>query len=339
MSRSTTTTGPTPSRTPVAAKLMGPLEWGLVLFLSLIWGGSFFFVEVVLVELPPLTVVQGRVTLAAAALLIYLHLGRHRLPSSPRTWGQFALLGLLNNALPFGLIVWGQTHITGGQAAIVNAATPIFSVMLAHFVTRTERLTPHRTAGVLLGWIGVVVLIGLDALKGLHMAAGGQMAVLGAALSYAVAALYGRRFKDLAPQVVAAGMLTCAALLLMPVTLVVDRPWQIMPGPITWTALVALALVSTSLAYIIYFRVLASAGATNILLVTFLIPVSAISLGALFLNERLAGSSVGGMVMILAGLALIDGRLLRFGLRLTDAGSAAPGRASRRRPQAPAQNR
>ena len=291
---------------------MAAREWGLLLLLSLLWGGAFFLTEIALIALPPFTVVLGRVGFAALALIAFVLLAGHRLPRDPGTWGAFLVMGVLNNLLPFSLIVGGQVHIEGGLAAILNATTPLFSVVLAHFLTSEERMTAGRLAGVLVGIAGVVLLIGPAALGGLGAAGWGQLAVLGAACAYACAAIYGRRFRGLPFQVVAAGQVTCSALLALPVALLLERPWQLSPGPGTWAALLALSLLGTAVAYLIYFRILATAGATNLMLVTFLIPVSALALGAVFLGERLDWTAFAGMALIMAGLAAIDGRALAW---------------------------
>jgi drug/metabolite transporter (DMT)-like permease len=195
---------------------MGPREWLLLLALALLWGGSFFFAELALMELRPLTVVLGRVGFAALALWAVLALSGRRLPASPRLWGAFLVMGALNNAIPFSLIVWAQVELDSGLAAILNATTPLFTVLLAHLVTAEERLTWNRVAGVLLGLGGVAVLIGPTALTGLGLAGLSQIAVLAAALSYACAGLYGRRFRGLPPSSAAAGMLTASTVLLLP---------------------------------------------------------------------------------------------------------------------------
>jgi drug/metabolite transporter (DMT)-like permease len=293
--------------------VMGGGEWLLLITLSLLWGGSFFFTEVALAELPPFTVVLGRVGLAAGALLLLVALSGHRLPCAPGTWGAFLVMGALNNLLPFSLIVWGQTEIASGLAAILNATTPLFTVLLAHLLTRDERLTPGRLAGVLAGLAGVVLMIGPGALEGLEGPILAQLACLAAALSYAFAGIFGRRLRDHPPLVTAAGQVTMSTLLILPLALLVDRPWTLaLPGPATWSALLGLALLSTALAYVIYFRILARAGATNLLLVTFLIPVSALALGIGLLGEQLAPGHLGGMALIALGLAAIDGRPLSW---------------------------
>ncbi len=294
-----------------APKDMGSREWVLLIVLSVLWGGSFFFTEVALVELPPFTVVFGRVGFAAMALLMLMRAFGHRIPLDWRLWRAFLVMGVLNNLIPFGLIVWGQTLMASGLAAILNATTPLFSVVLAHFLTHDEKLTVPRLLGVLFGLGGVAVMVGGDALSGLGFDVVARLAVLGAALSYAVAGIYGRRFKDTPPLATAAGQVTATTVLLLPIMLAVDRPWNLAaPSPTTWGAIAGLALLSTAAAYIIYFRILASAGATNLLLVTLLIPVSAILLGVTILGERLEPQQVAGVALISLGLAAIDGRPL-----------------------------
>ncbi len=292
-------------------KAMRPLEWVLLLVLSVLWGGSFFFTEIALAELPPFTVVFGRVGFAAMALLLLVRAFGHRIPLDWRLWSAFLVMGALNNLIPFSLIAWGQTLMASGLAAILNATTPLFAVVLAHFLTHDERLTVPRLLGVLLGLGGVTVTVGGEAMAGLDFDVVARLAVLGAALCYAVAGIFGRRFKDTPPLVTAAGQVTATTVLLLPVMLVVDRPWNLAaPSPTTFSAIAALALLSTAAAYMIYFRILAAVGATNLLLVTLLIPVSAILLGVTILGERLAPQQFAGMALIGLGLAAIDGRPL-----------------------------
>ena len=307
---------------------MGPREWALLIILSILWGGSFFFAEVALEALPPLSVVFARVAIGALALLVLVHAAGLRLPRELRLWRAFFVMGALNNLIPFSLIVWGQTAITGGLAAILNATTPLFTVVLAHILTRDERLTPAKLAGVAAGFLGVAIMIGPEVLGGLGtgglgiggLGTGGlgiavlaQLAVLAAALSYAFAGIYGRRFRDTPPLVTATGQVTASTILLCPLALMVDQPWTLaVPGPMILGALLGLGLLSTAAAYVIYFRILASAGATNLLLVTFLIPVSAILLGVMVLSEQLTAAQLAGMGLIAIGLAAIDGRVLRW---------------------------
>ncbi len=295
---------------------MGRQEWLLLGLLSVLWGGSFFFGKVALAELKPFTVVLGRVGLAALALMILTHLLGHRFPSDMRLWGAFFIMGALNNLIPFSLIFWGQTQIASGLAAILNATTPLFTVALAHVVTEEEKMTPNKLIGILLGLAGVAIMMGPEVLNGLELHVVGQLAILGAALSYAFAGLYGRRFRQHPPIVTATGQVTATTILMIPIVTMVDQPWALpAPGLITWGALIALALLSTAVAYVIYFQILATAGATNLLLVTFLIPVSAILLGAMILGERLDAKHFIGMALIMLGLAAVDGRLLPYWLK------------------------
>jgi drug/metabolite transporter (DMT)-like permease len=290
---------------------MTRLEWAMLLALATVWGGSFFFNGVAVRELPVFTVVVARVALAALLLLAALRLRSERLPWDRRVWTAFLGMGLLNNAIPFSLIVWGQQHIASGVASILNASTPLFTVMLAHVLTSDERMTGGRLAGVLIGFAGVAVMIGAGALRDLGVNVAAQVACLAGALSYAFAGIYGRRFRAMgvSPMATATGQVVASSLILLPLAMLVDRPWTLPPPSLTASgALVGVAAVSTALAYVLYFRILATAGATNLLLVTFLIPVSAILLGTLFLGETLLPRHLAGMALIGAGLAAIDGR-------------------------------
>lgn len=291
---------------------MSPLEWGLLLSLATLWGGSFFFNGIAVRELPVFTVVLARVALAALILLALLRLRHDPLPKAPGIWSAFFTMGLLNNAIPFSLIVWGQQHIASGVASILNASTPLFTVCLAHLLTGDERASSAKMAGVTIGFAGVAVMIGRDAVTELGTAVMAQLLCLAAALSYAFAGIYGRRFRALGitPIATATGQVTASSLILLPLVLLLDRPWNLpMPSLAAIAALLGAAALSTALAYVIYFSILATAGATNLLLVTFLIPVSAILLGTLFLDETLLPRHLAGMALIGAGLAAIDGRL------------------------------
>lgn len=289
--------------------------WAWLLSLAVLWGCTYFFAKVALGELAPLSVVFGRVAIAALALNLVLAATVGSLFQRNVPWRTFFAMGLLNNLVPFGLIFWGQTQIASALAAILNATTPLFTLIVAHFLTQDERITPVKLAALVIGISGVAVLMGPAAL-----ASGdgfwGQIACLGAALSYAFAGIYGRRFKAMgvAPLDAAAGQLTASTMLILPIMLIVDRPWLLpsFPSIAVWASLASLALLSTALAYVLYFRILAAAGATNLLLVTFLIPPTAILLGTVFLGEHLLSRHVTGMALIGLSLVAIDGRLLRF---------------------------
>jgi len=303
----------TPLKTTAAGPVMGLMEWGLLALLSAVWGGSFFFAAVALRDVGPLTVAGSRVLIAAILLHAFMLMNGIRMPADGRSWTAFFGMGLLNNAIPFSLIFWGQSHIASGLASILNATTPLFTVILAHFLTGNEKLTGGRGLGVVIGFAGVVVMIGADLLSGLSTNLLAQLAVLGAAVTYASATIYGRRFRQMPPICTAAGQVTASTILMLPVVMFVDRPWSLpMPGWQTFAALAALGAVCTAFAYGLYFRILRTAGSTNISLVTFLVPVSALLLGMVFLGERLEPKHFLGMALIGIGLAAIDGRPWRL---------------------------
>ena len=291
---------------------MGTTKWAMVLALSAVWGSSFFFFKVLVAELPPFTVVLGRV--GFAAIILNLFLVFRRTPMTPTLpWRQFLIMGTLNNVIPFSLIVWGETRISSGLASILNATTPVFAVLAAHYLTHTEKLTWARTTGVMFGVLGVVVLIGPDALQGLGSKdIPGEAACLLAAVFYAVAGIYGRRFKGLPALQVATGQITGAALVMLPLAAVTDRFWMLpIPSLAVWGAFAGIAILCTVVAYILYFRILATAGATNLLLVTFLLPVTALLLGSIILGEQIKLAAISGMSLIGMGLLAIDGRLMK----------------------------
>lgn len=294
------------------ARAMSALEWTMLLTLSVVWGGSFFFNEIALRELPVFSVVVARVVLAALVLYAVMRIMGKAMPRDRRIWGAFFAMGLLNNVIPFSLIVAGQRELASGLASILNASTPLFGVIFAHFLTADERITPGRLIGVLVGFAGVAVMMGGAAAQGMGGHLGAQTMCLGGAMSYALAGIYGRRFRAMGvtPIATATGQVIASSIILLPVVLVLDRPWTLpAPGAGTLAALIGVAVISTAFAYLLYFRILATAGATNLLLVTLLIPVSAILLGWLFLDELLLPRQIAGMALIGLGLVAIDGRL------------------------------
>jgi drug/metabolite transporter (DMT)-like permease len=294
------------------AKTMGLFDWGLLLILSVLWGGSFFFSKFALAELPPFVIVFARVAIAAAALFVYLRIVKQAIPTDRATWLAFFGMGLLNNLIPFSLLFWGQTQIASGLASILNATTPVFSIIVAHFLTADERMTPNKIAGVMLGFAGVAVLMAGNAVSAEAVPTLALLACLTAALSYGFAGVFGRRFRrmGIAPAIGAFGQTAATTVMMVPVVVIFDTPWMLaMPGGPTIAAILALGLISTALAYIIFFHILAVGGATNSSLVTLLVPVSAIILGSLFLGERLAFNHLAGMLLISLGLLSIDGRL------------------------------
>ncbi|WP_411032655.1 DMT family transporter [Shinella sp. BYT-45] len=304
-----------------AATRMDARTWGLLALLGMIWGGSFFFARVAVAHVPPATLVLLRVAIAALALHTYVA-GRFGIYATLRArWREFLLLGLINNAVPHMLIFLGQTEIGAGLASILNATTPIFTVLIANRLTADEKLSSGKIAGCLIGLVGTAVLIGPRALAPFTGDSGPPLwAVLLpvlAAVSYGFAATYGKRFRGVAPPVTAAGQLTASTLLMLPVSFALDTPWQLPLPPLSAIlAVLALALLSTAYGYILFFRIMAAAGATNTSLVTLLVPPSAILAGMLFLGERLTSLGVLGMALVLLGLAVLDGRLFaRLGRR------------------------
>ncbi|MDB5511361.1 MAG: eamA-like transporter family protein [Enterovirga sp.] len=292
---------------------MAATEWALLALLSLLWGGSFFFAKVAVATLPPLTVVLARVGLAALALALYLRWRGTPWPRDRAVWRAFVGMGLLNNLIPFALMFWGQTVLSSALASVLNATTPVFSLLVAHVLTADEKLAVHKVVGIALGVAGVAVLVGVEAVSQADPAILPILACLGAALSYGFASVFGRRFKRLGidPVVGAFGQTAATSLMTVPLVLAVAAPWHsAWPDAPTWAALVGLALLSTALAYVLFFQLLATVGAINTSLVTLLIPVSAILLGSVFLGERLTGPQIGGMLLIGAGLLAIDGRIL-----------------------------
>lgn len=296
---------------------MGPFEWILLIALSAAWGSSFFFNKVALRELPPFTLVWVRSMMAAVFLYFIVRISGQSMKLPPGVWKDFALIGTLNSLIPFTLISYGQTQIASGLASILNATSPLFTVLVAHYATRDERMTGAKLIGIAFGIAGVTVMVGIDALRGLGLHVLAQVAILLAALSYACASIVSRRLSGLRPMVAATGPMICCAFIMAPFALVIDHPWDLaMPGATTWGAMVGLVVFCTAVSYYLYFRILAIAGATNLMLVTFLIPVSALLLGMLVLGEIIEPRQFAGMALICVGLAAIDGRALRrLGLR------------------------
>jgi len=298
---------------PMIRTVMNRGDWLVVGILALIWGGAFFFIGVAVRHVPPLTYVWLRLTIAAAGLWLFMKLRGERLGLPNAVWGPVLLLALLNNVVPFALFGWGQTHIASGLAAILNATTPIWGVVVAHLFTHDERMSPRKVAGIVLGFGGVATMIGPSLLTEFGSDSLAELACIAASLSYALAAVWARRFKRIgvSPFTLTTAQLTAGALVMLPLSLAVDQPWtRAFPPVSAWAAIGALALLCTAFGYVLYFRLIDRAGATNALLVTLLVPPVAILLGAAFLGEQLAPVDFAGLALIALGLAAIDGRLL-----------------------------
>src|SRR5438128_925071 len=299
---------------PVIRSQMNRSDWLILLALAAIWGSAFMFIGVAVRHVQPLTYVWLRLAIAAAGLWLFVRFTGKAVELPRQVWGSMIVLALLNNAIPFALFGWGQTHIASGLASILNAMTPIWGVVVAHFLTHDERMSPRKVAGVLLGFGGVAVMIGPSLLSSLGANVLAQLACVLAGLLYALAAVWARRFRGqgISPLSVTTGQLTAGALIMFPVAMIVDRPWLHAFPPLgAWGAIAALALLCSAFAYVLYFRLIDSAGATNALLVTLLVPPVAILLGGMFLGETLAPQDFIGLALIAFGLAAIDGRVLK----------------------------
>jgi drug/metabolite transporter (DMT)-like permease len=294
-------------------------EWLLLGVLGLIWGAGFLFTKIAVRDILPLTIVLLRTAMAATILLVVLRV--RGIPLPPRSlagWRPYLVLGLVNIALPFTLNSWGLTRIDSSLAGILTATVPVFTVVIAHLATDDERSTAPTVLGVAIGMVGAIVIVGPNTSVLTSGSGLGKLAVMMSCVCYGIAGVYARSLRGTKPMVIAACQLLVAAFVLLPVALIVDRPWS----SVTWSrdailSVIVLTLFSTVAAYLLYFRILAGAGAVNAALVTYLIPVVAVILGTVFLDERFALSQALGMVLIFASLGVIDGRLARWlsGLR------------------------
>lgn len=293
---------------------MSLANWALLTLLGFIWGGSFLFAKVAVAEIPPLVLVFLRVLIAGIALHIVLAMRKTFLPFNPSLSLAFLVMGLLNNAVPFSLLFWGQQEISASLASILNATTPIFTFVIAAALLRHEHVTLHRIAGVLIGFAGVAGMLWSSAELSETTPMWAQTACLGAAFSYGLAAAFARRFKDVPPLIAATGQLTGSTLIMAPLAVWSLGDWDPnATSALAWANVLALGLFATAAAYLIYFRLLATVGATNASLVTLLVPASAILLGAVLLGEQLTGPQLTGLAVLIAGLLVLDGRVLKLG--------------------------
>ncbi|WP_300535825.1 DMT family transporter [uncultured Mameliella sp.] len=291
---------------------LSPRAWAELILLGLIWGGSFLAIRTALDEIGPLTSVLFRTGIAALVLWPVILWRGIALPSGWRTWRALLVMGVLNNVIPFTLMAWGQLHIPSGLTSILNATTAIFGVLVAAAVFADERLTTRKALGVTLGFAGIVTAIGPAALLNLDLTSTAQLAVIAGTLSYACAGAWARvNLRGLAPLAAAAGMLTSSTLVMAPLTLMTEGLPSLALSSATWIGILYYALIATALAYLLYYRVLAMAGAGNLMLVTLLIPPVAIALGALVRKEDLHPGAYAGLALLALGLTILDGRLYR----------------------------
>ncbi|MCG7518509.1 DMT family transporter [Ruegeria sp. Ofav3-42] len=288
-------------------KHLSPRAWAELLLLGLIWGASFISIRIALDTIPVMTSVLHRVFWAMLALWIVVWVRKLEVPTSPHIWGAFLIMGLLNNAIPFSLMAWGQLYIETGLTSILNAATAVFGVLIAAMFFKDERLTLARGLGVGLGFLGVAIAIGLQNFATFDLQSAAQLAIIAGTVSYAFASAWARsKLSGLSPIVAAAGMLTGSTLLILPVTLVTDGLPTLNLPVITWTAIAYYALIATAGAYLLYYRVLAMAGAGNLMLVTLVIPPVAIVLGALLRDEALPPQAFFGFATLAVGLLILN---------------------------------
>jgi drug/metabolite transporter (DMT)-like permease len=283
------------------------MSWIILILLGAIWGASYMFIKIGVSEIPPLSFVAGRTLIAAIALFVVLRLRGETLPRARRAWQPLIAMGIFNGVIPYTAITWGELHITSGLAAILTAAMPLFTILLAHYWTRDERLTTIKALGVIVGFVGVAVLFMEELSRGFQLEFWGQLAVVLAALSYAVATLVARKFLGGVSHVVAAtGQLGSAALWMLPLSLAFDNPLALRPSLAAIGSLVILALLGTAFAYVLYYWLVEHTGATRTALVTYLIPITGVLWGAVWLNEPLRGDALLGLALIIAGVGLVN---------------------------------
>jgi drug/metabolite transporter (DMT)-like permease len=284
----------------------------LLLALATVWGGSFFFVEIALREVPPLTVALHRIFWAVPALFAVVWCQGIEIPKSINAWLCYLVMGALNNAIPFSLIFWGQVTIESGLASILNGTTAVFGAVVAGIFLVDEPLTAQKIIGALFGFFGVAVIMGLEALTNFDLRNLAQLAILGAALSYSIASVWGKQFLSSYPPIMNAfGMLVGSTILMIPVAFYFDGIPHLILSTEVWTSLLAVSLLSTAVAYLLYFEILVRAGSANLMLVTLLIPPIAVGLSFTFLGERLGSEAWLGFGLIAIGLGITDGRLIK----------------------------
>ncbi len=292
-------------------KTLTSRAWADLIVLSCLWGGTFLAVRIALDEIGVFTIVAHRVFWGALVLWGVVFALRLPVPRDPRIWGAFAVMGILNNVIPFSMITWGQLRVETGLTAILNATTALFAILVATAFFADEKLTLRKAVGVLLGFAGVVTAVGVQTLFAFDLTSLAQWSIIGAGISYAFAGAWGRiGLGGLPPLVAAAGMVTASALVMIPIAHVIDGPISLDLTSRTWGAIAYVSVGATALAYLLYYRILAAAGSGNLLLVTLMIPPVAIVLGALVLGETLNPSAYLGFALLALGLAVVDGRIL-----------------------------
>lgn len=287
---------------------MSGTNWLKLSILALLWGGSFIFVELALTGFSPITLVFARMALAAALLFAIVLARKLPIPKSPQIWFSYAIMGTLANVAPYSLFAWGQQHITAATASILNATSPIFVVFAAWKFGAEAKPRLPQIIGIMIGFTGVLILMSPGIREGISAQRLGELAILAAAASYSAGSIYGKRFNETPALVNAAAMSACSAIILLALSVTIENPSDLQPDLTAWLAIVGIAALSTALAFLLYFNLLHTAGPTFLSLVTYLIPIAAISLGVLLLHEPLPNTSIAGVAVIFLGLLILDGR-------------------------------
>lgn len=293
-----------PSQNPI-------LEITLLVLLSFLWGASFTLVKIAVETIPPATIVFGRLAIGASILMLVVKWRSLILPNSPARWGALLLQGILQSALPFTLISWGQKYVDSGLAGLLNTTPPLFVFLIGFFLLQDRTASARQIIGLLLGFAGVLVIMGPAAFAGAGQSIAGQLAITGASLSYAIAALYAKRFSEQPPVLTAACSMAFAALLMLPISVLADDPLMLTPTPSAIAAVITLGIFSTALAMVIYFRLVRTLGPLGVTTGSYMRAGFSVALGVLVLGETLSPALIVGLIMIFIGVAIVTGHLKR----------------------------
>jgi drug/metabolite transporter (DMT)-like permease len=285
------------NETPNAKELV------LLLVLSSLWGASYTFVKVGVQTISPVTLIAARTVIAGAILIAIIHWRGLTLPKDATTWRRFFFQACLNSVVPFTLIAWAQQTTDAALATILNSTSPIFAFLLTVFVTRNEAVTGRKLFGVGAGIVGICLIVGVQAIGGLGQELWAQLAILAATICYAGAAIFGRNFKGLNPIMPAAGSMICGAIVLVPASLITEKPWTLTPSLESILALLALSVFSTALAFAIYFRLVQTLGSVGTTAQAYLRVPIGVAIGVMFLREHLTSTALIGLVCVTAGVA------------------------------------
>lgn len=287
-----------PNATPLLAK-----EVALLALLATLWGASYTFIRIGVETIPPITFIAARTLIAGGVLLAIIKMRGLSLPKNPAIWKRFFVQACINSVIPFTLIAWAEQSVNAGLATILNSTTPIFVFLLTVLITRHEVVTPRKLFGTLAGVMGISLIIGMEAFEGVGNELLAQVAIVAATFSYAVAAIFGRSFKGLNPMIPAAGSMICGAIILIPVSLIVDHPWTITPSSDSILALIGLSVFSTALAFTIYFRLIHTVGSISTASQAYLRVPIGVGIGVIFLGETLASTAWLGLIFVVMGVA------------------------------------